>query len=97
MDWILIVKDKTGRNIHLSKERWSHIQKHPEMSNKLEEIKETLKDPLKITDYVFEEEIKYYYQYYKYRKSKAKYLRVTVKYLNGEGFIITAYFIDKIR
>jgi hypothetical protein len=37
--------------------------------------------------------VRYYYKYYKNRKSKAKYLRVIVKYLNGEGFIITAYFV----
>jgi len=89
--------DKTERKIYLTVERWKHIQKHSEMSDKLEEIKDVLAKPLKITDYLFEKDVKHYYKYYKDRKSKAKYLRVIVKYLNGEGFVITAYFVDKIK
>lgn len=93
---IFEMKDKSGRIIYLSDERYKHILKHPEMQNKftLQWIEETLLKPLKIVD--IDEYVRYYYRYYKDRKSKAKYLRVIVKYLNGEGFIISAYFIEKI-
>ena len=37
-----------------------------------------------------------YYRYYKDRKKKAKFLQVVVKYLNGDGFVITAYFVRQI-
>lgn len=96
MPKILEVKDKTGRNIYLTGERYNHIKKHPEMQNSLRIIEEALRNPQKITDYSLEPDVKYYYTHHKDRKSKAKYLRVIVKYLNGEGFIITAYFVEAI-
>ena len=90
-------KDKSGRNIYLTDERWKHINKdHPEVAPYLEEIKETLKNPIKITAYEFDENVKYYYKYFKERE-KAKYLLVIVKYLNNYGFIITAYFVRYIK
>ena len=93
---IFELKDKTGRIIYLTNERYSHIKKHPEMQNNIPIIEETIKNPQKITDYSLDLDIKYYYKHYKDRKSKAKYLRVIVKYLNGEGFVITAYFVEEI-
>ena len=84
--------DKTGRQIRLSKERWSHIRKkHPEVEN-LESIKETIKNPDQIKDYNLDKTIHYYYKYFKNRESPSKYLLIIVKFLNGNGFIITAYF-----
>lgn len=94
---IFEITDKTGRIIYLTEERYKHILSHPEMNNQLENIKDTLVNSLKIIKYELEDNIAYYYKYYKNRKSIAKYLRVIVKYLNGKGFIITAYFIDKIK
>ncbi|MBI4154537.1 hypothetical protein HY498_00420 [Candidatus Woesearchaeota archaeon] len=94
---LLEVIDKSKRIIFLTRERYKHILKHPEMQNKIQEIIDTLENPLKITDYCLEKEIKYYYRYHKERKSKAKYMIVIVKYLNGKGFIITAYFTEAIK
>ena len=94
---VLEVTDKIRRRVYLTKERYKHILEHPDMHNQLECIKETLEDPLKITDYSLEKDIKYYYRYYKDKESKAKYLRVIVKYLNGNGFIVTAYFIERLK
>lgn len=51
----------------------------------------------KIKDYELDKTINYYYKYFKNRKSPAKYLLVIVKYLNGEGFIVTAYFEKNIK
>ena len=93
---ILEVKDKKGRLVYLTDERYNHIKKHPETQNSLALIRETVKNPQKITSYTLDANVKYYYKHYKDRKSKAKYLRVIVKYLNGEGFIITAYFVEEI-
>ena len=94
MPWILEVKDKSGRKIHLSKERWSHIQKHPDMSDKIEQIKETLTNPQSITEFEYDSDVRFYFRYYKERK---EYLFVSVKYLNGEGYIITSFHTDKIK
>ncbi len=97
MNLIFEVEDKSSRVIHLSNERWKHInQEHPEVSLYIEEIKETLKNPVKITNYPFDENLRYYYKYVK-EKEPAKYLLVIVKYLNNHGFIITAYFVNNIK
>ncbi len=93
---IFEITDKSGRQIYLTKERWGHIQKHPEMSNQVENIKNTLKRPLTIRKFEYDAEVRYYYSYFKNRDG-AKYLLVLVKYLNGNGFIISAYYTTKIE
>ena len=35
--------------------------------------------------------------YYRYYKEKKQYLFVSVKYLSGEGFVITTFYTDKIK
>ena len=95
MSRIFETKDKSGRNLYMSDERWSHINReHPEVTHYLEEIKETLRNPMKITKYELDEDIRYYYNYF---KEITKYLLVIVKYLNNHGFIITAYFVRHIK
>ena len=46
MNYIFDIIDKGGRKIHLAKERWKYIQKHPFMHERLEDIKLTLTNPL---------------------------------------------------
>lgn len=95
MVWIFEAIDKSGRRIHLSKERWAHINhEHPEVSPYLEGIKETLVSPVKVVQDVYDADVYCYYRYFKRRQS---YLLVVVKYLNGEGFLITAYFVRNMR
>lgn len=92
---IIEVYDKSGRRIRLSKERWAHInQEHPEMVPYFEEVKDALRNPLKVIQYEHDKNVHYYYKYLKQRQS---YLLVIVKYLNNHGFIITAYFVRNIR
>ena len=93
MAHIFEVKDKSGRIIHLSHERWSHIQKHDRLIGTIEQIQDTLIKPTIMTE-SDEKDIKSYYRYYKERK---EYLRVVVKYLNGKGFMITSYFTKKLQ
>ena len=94
MTRIFEIKDRTERIIYLTGERWKHIVEHPEMSGQIEQIKETLIHPDIINKDEFEPDIQYYYKYYKERK---EYLFIMVKYLNGEGFIITSFYTDKIK
>ena len=92
---VLEVKDKNGKLVYLTDERYNHILKHPEMQNSLQIIEQAIRNPDKTEKYSIDSAIRLYYTYHKSRKSKARYLRVAVKYLNGEGFIITAYFVVK--
>ncbi len=94
MTFVFEIQDVTGRKIHLSTERWKHIQQHPEMTNKCEEIEETLISPDVITDFKYDEQVHFYYKYDKIRR---EYLFVSVKYLNGKGFIITSFYVDCIK
>ena len=67
--YIFEIKDKTGRKIHLTKERWRHITSpispHAYMTNHLEEIKETMINPDNILRTVSDDYKVSYYKYYK--------------------------------
>ncbi len=94
MDYVFEIIDKTGRKIHLSEERWSHIRiGHPQIID-LEEIKQTLSKPLKILESDRDESVS---GYFFYKKERKRYLKVSVKYLNGEGYVITAHYTAKIQ
>jgi len=96
MKIIFEVTDKTKRKIHLSNERWKHILGHPQMHNQIENIQITLKDPNTIRYFEKDENVRYFYKEFKNRDLSERYLLVSVKYLNGEGFIITSFFTNKI-
>jgi len=87
------VIDKTGRNISLPKERWEHIVEHKGMDKYLEDIKNTLVNPTLIVPHKFDDNKRNYYSHY---KDKNRYLLVVVKYLNGKGYISTAFITRKI-
>ncbi len=93
MTYIFEIRDISQRKIHLTKERWAHIQKHPEMANCVEHIKEVLLKPTMITE-GYDVNVKFYYRY---EKEEKQYLFVSVKYLNGEGFVITSFYTDSIK
>ena len=97
MEIIFEVIDKTRRKMRLTKKNWSHITTtHSKMANYLDEIKQTLERPLKITTHE-KGDLRNYYLYLKHRKHPEKYLRVIVKYLNEHGFVITAHFVRYIK
>lgn len=95
---VFTLTDKTGRIIRLTQKQWSHItaleSPHAYMANWVEQIKETLVKPDKIISSIYDEHKTNYYKYY---KQTATYLKVIVKYLNGDGFVITAYFVRNLR
>lgn len=94
MDIIFEVTDKSGRKIHLSKEKWSHIRtEHPEIIDP-EQIKAVLINHIKILLSDKDENVRWYFSYNKERK---RYLKISVKYLNGEGYIITAHYTTKLQ
>ena len=90
---ILNITDKNGKEIYLTLERLKHIQKHPHMHDPIENIKETIRNPTTIR---CENNINYFYKEFKHMNSSEKYLMVSVKYLNGNGFIITSFFTNKL-
>ena len=95
MNNLFEVIDKTGRKIRLTRIQFQHVLKHKGMEQYLEEIQNTLKEPLKIV-FRHEENLADYYSHIRNKKLH-NYLKVVVKYLNGDGFVITAYFVESIR
>ncbi len=91
MTSVFRVRDKSARIIRLTAERWLHITKeHPNLTDP-ELIKETLIAPTTIQPSKYDSQrVRYYYRHQKRRRN---YVFVAVKYLNGEGFVITAYFV----
>lgn len=88
------IKLKSGRKIHLSKERWSHIRKeHPDITH-TEEIIKTLFCPDKINLSDKDESVRWYYLYNKLRR---RFMKVSVKYLNGNAYFITCHYTTKIQ
>ncbi|MDP7323520.1 MAG: hypothetical protein QF632_02035 [Candidatus Woesearchaeota archaeon] len=97
MALIINIADKTRRFIRLTKIQFQHIaEQHPEISEFHHEIEATLKHPTKLVTLWDDPSIGYYYKFLKHQKPSGKYLLVIVKYLNGEGFIITVYLTQKL-
>ena len=88
----LYFTDKYNRIIELSKERIKHINKHPEMQNKLYLIENTIRNPDFLEEDLYRRNIIYYY---KYLKEENRYLMVVVKINDNKGFILTSYLVEK--
>jgi|SRR3989344_2738640 len=96
MEIIFEIVDKNGRKIHLSKERYRHLQKHPHMHDSIENIKMTLQNSTAIRHDKEDETVAFFYKDFKNNDPSERYLLVSVNYLNGEGFVITSFFTNKI-
>jgi len=98
MNIIFEIIDKNGKLIRLTDKQHSHMmEEHSYIHKYMEEIKETLQKPDKINSYSFDENVKYFYKGYKYLDKPNKFMLVVVKYLNGEGYIISSYLETKIK
>lgn len=92
---IFEVNDQFSRKVRLTQEQWTHIREfHGNVENP-EEILQTLQKPDKI---ILDERegVEYFFKYFKHKKHKSKFLKLIVKYLNDDGFIISAHFVRKI-
>ena len=88
------VTSKLGKQIRVTKSRWSLIvrTKHPEIAGKEAEIKLTLAEPNEVRRSRSDNSVYLYYM-----KRGRLWLAVVVKHRNGDGFVITAYFTDRIK
>ena len=95
MDYIFEVADKTKRKIRLTEKQWSHILSHGDVGvGDLENIKTALSNPSSL---LVQDLDKNKGNYYLYQKERRRYFLVVVKYLNGEGFVVTAFYVKSIR
>lgn len=92
-----IFKDYAERNIRLTDNRLEHILTRAEMEGQKDKISETLLIPDKIKKSKHDPRVLLYYRLYEKTPVTRKYLMVAVKVENGEGFILTSFFTDKIK
>ncbi len=95
MTHVFEIVDRSGRKIRLTSERWKHIvQEHPGITDP-EEIRAALVQPLVIRPSIYDpQHVRWYYRFHKEMRS---YLMVAVKYLNGDGFVVTAYYMKNLK
>jgi len=94
MHWF---KDKFGRNIRLTDERLHHIESdHLELLKPLDKIEETLMFPSVVIKSEDDPYVWLYYRPYKVFAEKS-FLLVIVKIRNGEGFVITAFYVKNMQ
>ncbi len=82
-------------SVRTTKDYWKFIVsfKHPVMEDKLEDVKELLTNPEEIRQSKNDKTV---YLFYKL-KEPGRWLCAVVKKLKGDGFLITAYLVDKIK
>lgn len=91
-----LFKDIQRREIRLTPERQEHIETdHPEMSEQINKIQNTLKSPDVIVRSKTDPDVELFYRHYDKTPVTEKYL--CVKILANDLFIITAYFTDAIK
>lgn len=93
---MFVFKDKSGKIIHLNKERWQHIiSEHPEIFNELQNLELALRFPTATRRSEHDDKVIFYYRHNKIIRER--FLMVVVKYLNNHGFIITSFYTNKIK
>jgi hypothetical protein len=91
------VTSKVGKLVTLDENRWRHVLKHPEMQNQLDRIKETVANPDEVRESTHDPSVLLFYKLYTKTPVTEKYLLTVVKVLNREGFIVTAFFTDRLK
>jgi len=89
--------DYSGREIRLTDERASHILEHSEMVGQESKIDETLLVPDIVITSKYDATVHLYHKFYHRTPVSEKFLMVAVKILDDDAFVITAFFIDKIK
>jgi len=88
----VIVTDYAGREIRLTAERREHILEHQEMDGQLERILETIQAPESVIASTADDTVQVYQRYYESTPVTSKFLLVAVKTLEGDAFVLTAFF-----
>ncbi len=92
------ISDKYNRQVRFTDERLQHIKAcHPEMTEQLNRVEETLQEPDKVVRSRTDSEAELFYRFYPLTPVTRKYLCVVVKVLADDAFVITAYYTDTVK
>jgi len=89
--------DYSGKEVRLTEERLTHIWDHPEMTDMLVALEETLHKPTRVIQSSSDKNVALNYRFYFGTKVGDKWLCVVVKYIDNDAFVVTAYFFDQIK
>ena len=94
-----LLLDYQGRAIRFPEERWQHITaSHPEMTAMEGTIAETLLTPDQIRrDATDPATVRLYYKWFPGTPYGDKWVKVAVKLLNGDAFVLTALATGSIK
>ena len=94
-----LLLDYQGRDIRFPEERWRHILGgHPELADMEETIGATLLAPDEIRrDATDPDTVRLYYRWFPHTPYGGKWVKVAVKFLNGDAFVVTAMAISRIK
>lgn len=94
MTILLRVATPLGKYVRTTEEYWRYIVtfKHPSMAGNIREVELALADPDNIRKSRSDDRVYLYY-----RRAGNRIICVAVRHLNGDGFIITAYFTKKVK
>ena len=94
---IFLVVDQRKRTIRLTKERHQHIVERLEMAGQEDRVRETIALPDIVKVSRNDSKVLCYYRWYETTPVTRKYLLCIVKVLDGEGFVITAFYTDQVK
>lgn len=94
---VKITTDCQGRAIRLTEERWRHILGHAEMLGQQERIEQTLACPDIVIATIKDESVHAYHRLYENTPVTRKYLVVVAKMLEGDAFVLTAFFSGRMK
>ena len=92
-----VLTDYKQRAVCLTDERWMHILGHPEMVGQRERVIETLTELDIVLATAKDTAVHTYHRFYKQTPVTQKYLVVAVKILQGDAYVLTAYFTSQPR
>ena len=93
----LELRDVWRNSVSLTEERRAHLLEHPEMREQEDKLTETLLEPDVVIQSQSDDTVRLFHRFYRRLAIRDKYLCVVVKYVEGDVFIITAYFTDKVK
>jgi hypothetical protein len=97
MSVLFEVESYDGKRVRLTHVQWLHIVFfHPEVESELDKLERTLKKPEIVVEGATSD-TKVCYRVFRVTPVSRKYLAVVVKVLDGEGFIMTSYYTERIR
>ena len=97
MTVIFEVVSKIGKEVRLTDVQWTHMKaRHKELRNQIGKMRLVLTEPDSIW-HSPREEVYHFYRRFTKTPVSEKYLLLVVKYVDDEGFVVTGFFVSRIR